>query len=199
MFINYQIAQGVIRSHPYYFIVGYNCQSFVNDLAEKIAKPGFWNSTKATARRFLPWWLKPLFYRGEDDEEIPGTAPPKTAEEIKAEKHHELQQLEELVNMWGSGEGVTGWSPDDIDEPGPEEDDEQGLFMLKEQKYVQKQTDEDWRDLGEFGVVYDLTDAPAFKVAEIPVPEDPSDLTEEQHKILAIAQALVGEKKNIEE
>jgi hypothetical protein len=184
-----QAGRDIIRRNPIYSLVGYNCQSFVNDLVEAISVRNLGNTVKQMIRRWIPG-LKSFLYRGEDDENAGEPIDP--VDEALAEIKY-LTALGETFQSAGSvvftveddGKGP----PDDVSDAG-----EIGPFVPADQPYVL--TDEtDALQLEGVGVVYGAVEDAAYNVSGIPVTAKGEDLTADQKAILGIAEALVGTEK----
>ncbi|KAL7625300.1 hypothetical protein AAE478_004516 [Parahypoxylon ruwenzoriense] len=184
-------GNAIVICNPYYNIAGYNCQSFVNDLAEAIAIKNFANALKKGIRQWL-WWAKPLIYRGDDGEPAEPIDP---AREAAAELEYLIEYGQSLRPAEGATEEVEYKVPEiNPDDQGPSESIEPKPFSPKDQVYILTDHDDNLVSGGD-GLVYGLTEDPAFKLADISVPENPRSLHSDQKAKLKIAEELVGREK----
>ncbi|KAI5918892.1 hypothetical protein F4810DRAFT_547705 [Camillea tinctor] len=182
-------ANTIIRRNPYYNLVGYNCQSFVNDLSEAIAIKNFATELKKGLRRWV-WWAKPILYRGDD-----GTELIDPAQEAAAELEFLIEHGKSLQPIEGTTEKVEYKVPDiSLDIQVSNESMELKPFSPKDQGYLIIEQGDDLVSGGD-GLVYGLTEDPAYKLADIPVPVNPRHMLSDQAAKLEVAEALVGEEK----
>ncbi|KAL4933491.1 uncharacterized protein BDV17DRAFT_252105 [Aspergillus undulatus] len=179
-----EAAQGVIRKHPYYNLAFYNCQDFVNNLADAITPVSVGRFVRHFVPRSFGRWLE----RGEESEDLP-------AVNLEQEAEAELGYLISLRDDIQRVGDVATWSVDESDLPAPEPD-HQSLkpFSLRPQEYIQSE-EEDSLVASGYGIIYDLVDNPQYVLANVPVPTNPRSLTDEQRERLRIATAQVGEHK----
>ncbi|KAK5988196.1 hypothetical protein PT974_12336 [Cladobotryum mycophilum] len=180
-----EAATAIVRRNPVYSLVGYNCQSFVNDLAEALAIPNFANGFKKRIRKFA--LAKAFIYRGDDNAAIEAV---NVNEGAEAQLQYLIQEGRDVQSKGAKLEQI-----DPNTQPEGQVLDETSEFKLlwpTSQRYLLIDNEDDLVLTG-IGLVYSTTDSPEFEVAGIPVPDDPDDLTTEESELLQVTEALVGE------
>ncbi|KAI1180994.1 hypothetical protein F4777DRAFT_573649 [Nemania sp. FL0916] len=158
-----EIATEIIRHNPVYNLVEYNCQTFVNELAEKIAIPNFTTQAKKAIRTWPPR-AKPRarLYSKWVIEKIPP----------EQQAHAEIEYLAEYgeklrLDDHAAAEGLEYITPDAHPDAKPDGSAELKPFSLRDQRYYQIDEGDDLSESRD-GIVYGLWEDPGYPLTGIP-------------------------------